>query len=233
MIGRNPYRALERALGYRFRRKRWLEQAITHPSFSHEQPERVPDNQRMEFLGDAALGLVAAARLFESNPSAAEGTLTKMRSLITSTKALAEVAQRIDLGAHLRLGRGEERGGGRIRASILADAFEAVLGAAYLDGGVKAVEKIFRTLFSPGLEATASVHRRENPKGALQEWSQRGGTGMPHYHVIHEEGPPHQRIYTVEVRVAGEVRGTGAGPTKRDAETQAAIQALDATDSQY
>lgn len=226
MIGRNPYRALEKALGHRFRRRRWLEEALTHPSFAHEQTSEQQDNQRLEFLGDAALGLVAAAALYEAVPEAREGQLTKLRSLVSSTKALAQLAQSVELGVYLRLGRGEDMGGGRIRPTILADALEAILGAAYLDGGLKAVQKIFRCVFEPRLRELGMTDWHENPKGELQEYVQRNGNGTPRYHVISEEGPPHQRTFTVEVHIKGEPCGTGQGSTKREAETQAALQAL-------
>lgn len=226
ILRKNPYRELESALGYRFRKRKWLEQAISHPSYAHEQGPEIADNQRLEFLGDAALGLVAADVLYASNPEAAEGDLTKLRSLISSTKALAETARAANLGAYLRLGRGEELGGGRIRPTILADALEAVLGAAYLDGGLKAVRKIFDRLFSPRLQGGDHSPWHDNPKGELQEWAQRQGRGTPHYQMVREEGPPHQRIFTVEVQVAGTALGNGQGNTKREAETQAAINAL-------
>lgn len=222
----NPYKKLEAALGYRFRKRRLLEQAITHPSYAHEQVDPTPDNQRLEFLGDAALGLISAAILYESRPDATEGALTNIRSSLSSTKALAEIAQRAELGAFLRLGRGEERGGGRIRPTILADALEAVLGAAFLDGGLKAVKQIYSKLFEPRLCELGVSSRHDNPKGELQEWSQRQGTGAPLYRVVKEEGPAHQRIFTVEVLVGGNALAQGSGFTKREAETRAALEAL-------
>ncbi len=226
ILRRNPYKKLEHALGYRFRKRRLLEQAITHPSFAHEQTDATPDNQRLEFLGDAALGLVAAALLYRNQPDAPEGMLTKMRSLLSSTKALADIARDAELGDHLRLGRGEDRGGGRIRPTILADALEAVIGAAFLDGGLRAVERIFHTLFEPRMTDIAGSPWHDNPKGELQEWSQRRGSGAPHYRLIREEGPPHQRTFTVSVAVGGDVLAEGSGATKREAETQAALNAL-------
>lgn len=222
----NPYRRLERRLGYRFRRRRLLEQAFTHPSFAHEQATSEPDNQRLEYLGDAALGLAAAAALFHHNPTADEGHLTKLRSLLTSTKALAAVARELELGTYLRLGRGEDQGGGRLRASTLADALESVVGAAYLDGGMRAVDQIFHTVFEPRVRELGNAAWRENPKGELQEWSQRRGTGMPRYRMVSESGPPHQKTFTVEVWVADVCLGSGQGRTKREAETQAALEAL-------
>lgn len=225
---RNPYKPLEKALGYGFRRRSRLEHALTHPSYSHERPEEIPDNQRLEFLGDAALGLVAAEAVFEHVPGGTEGELTRLRSLLTSTKALADVAARLQLGDYLRLGRGEMLSGGRTRPSTLADAMEAVIGAAFVDGGLKAVQKIFARVFLPELHHIRSAHRIENPKGLLQEKAQAAGRGNPKYFVVQEEGLPHQRWYTVEARVRDEVVGVGRGPNKRDAETEAALAALDA-----
>lgn len=227
MIGRkNPYRELEKALGYRFRRRQWLEQALTHPSFAHEQTPELPDNQRIEFLGDAALGLVAAAFLCEARPEANEGTLTKMRSLLSSTKALAHLAASIGLGSYLRLGNGEDQDGGRARPSILADALEAVIGAAYLDGGQKAVEKIFQCVFKPRSDELIATPQGGNPKGELQERAQGANMSIPKYRLVKEEGPPHQRTFTVEVYIGNNLHGSGQGHTKREAETNAARHAL-------
>ncbi len=222
----HPYRELEKKIGYRFWRRARLAQALTHPSFSHEMGQPAPDNQRLEFLGDAALGLAAAAVLFEVHPEANEGDMTKVRSMLTSTKALAAVAQRLDLGSHLLLGKGELNSGGRQRVSILADALEAVIGAAYVDGGNRAVQAIFRKLFLPVLHDLESTPEIENPKGLLQELAQRVLNTNPHYQVVLEEGPAHQRIYTVAVLVGAREMGRGTGPNKRDAESAAALDAL-------
>lgn len=221
-----PYRKLEKAIGYRFWRRARLEQALTHPSYRHEVDPALSDNQRLEFLGDAALGLVCAAMLYKAYPGAPEGDLTKLRSLLTSTKALADVAARVGLGAYLKLGKGELMSGGRERPTILADALEAVIGAAYLDGGLRAVERIGRALFDPGIRDLRQAVSTDNPKGELQEWAQARNAGNPRYVVTREQGPPHQRIYTVDVRIGNTVAGTGRGPNKRDAETQAAVDAL-------
>lgn len=221
----NPYRALCRALGCRIKRIH-IEQALTHPSYSHEQDGGTPDNQRLEFLGDAALGLAAAEALYERHPNAPEGDLTRLRSAVTSTKALARIAARIKLGDFIRLGRGELNSGGRERPTILADALEAVVGAAFLHGGMRAVRKIFRHLFVDELPGPEGQRWSENPKGRLQEWSQARGTGNPRYVVISEQGPPHRRTYAVEVRLQDETVATGHGPNKRDAESHAAAEAL-------
>ncbi|MCS6771147.1 MAG: ribonuclease III [Kiritimatiellae bacterium] len=223
----NPYKELEAAIGYRFRKRRHLEEALTHPSFAHENPGvDIRHNQRLEFLGDAALGLIAAHSLYSLKPDASEGELTKLRSALSSTRALADIAQSIRLGDYLRLGRGEEMGGGRLRASILADALEAVIGAAFLDGGLKAAIKIFQAVFAPRLDLATTLEWYENPKGALQEWTHKQGTAAPEYRVKHEEGPPHQRRFTVEVSVGGRPLGEGSGRTKREAEKDAARDAL-------
>jgi ribonuclease-3 len=222
----HPYRALEKRIGYRFWRRSRLNQALTHPSYRHEVGTLPEDNQRLEFLGDAALSLAAALVLFEARPDANEGEMTKMRSLLTSTKALAAVATRIELGAFLHLGKGEESSGGRNRTSVLADALEAVIGAAYVDGGARAVQAIFRTLFLPMLRELEATEEIENPKGVLQEWAQRTRNLNPRYKVVNEEGPAHQRAYTVSVWVGEQELGTGMGPNKREAETAAALSAL-------
>lgn len=222
----HPYRALEKRIGYRFWRRSRLDQALTHPSYRHEVGTLPEDNQRLEFLGDAALSLAAALVLFEARPDANEGEMTKMRSLLTSTKALAIVAARIDLGVFLHLGKGEESSGGRNRTSVLADALEAVIGAAYIDGGARAVQAIFRTLFLPMLRELEATEEIENPKGVMQEWAQRTRNLNPRYKVVNEEGPAHQRVYTVSVWVGEQELGTGMGPNKREAETAAALSAL-------
>lgn len=226
MIGRSPYRALEKALGYRFRRRGHLETALTHRSFRFENGDQPADNQRLEFLGDAALGLVAASHFFAAHPDAEEGLLTRIRSRLTNSQALAQIAGALDLGAHLRLGRGEQQCGGHQRGSTLGDALEAVLGAAYLDGGLKAVEKIFRQLFLPAMERLAQDLRHDNPKGTLQEYAQRTWRLSPRYVLLREEGPAHARVFTVEVCLPGEVRGEGRGSSKQLAEMAAAAEAL-------
>lgn len=222
----HPYRSLERKIGYRFWRRRRLEQALTHPSYRHELGLDHEDNQRLEFLGDAALGLAAAAVLYEAHPDSTEGDMTKLRSLLTSTKALASVAQHIQLGDYLRLGKGEQLSGGRQRPSILADALEAVIGAAYVDGGARAVQAIFRTLFLPLLHDVAVAGQLENPKGLLQEWAQREHNRNPRYQVVQEDGPAHQRQYVMAVLVGDRECGRGSGTNKREAETAAALDAL-------
>jgi ribonuclease-3 len=221
----NPHKNLEKALGYRFRRRTRLELALTHPSFRHEAEQLAEDNQRLEFLGDAVLGMVVADHLVATRHDHHEGDLTRLRSQIANTQALARLAKQIGLGAALRLGRGEAQNGGAQRDGNLADALEAVLGAAYLDGGLKAVQKIFMKLFVPLLEASAADDS-ENPKGTLQELCQKLWKINPDYRVTSETGPAHARAYTVEALVRGQVYGTGRGHSKRAAESAAACAAL-------
>ncbi len=230
MIGlfkQNPYREMEKTLGYRFRSKERLEQAFMHRSFRFENGHDAgADNQRLEFLGDAVLGLIAAAFLFERFPDRDEGFLTSARSRLTSGVALARLAKRIDLGSRLKLGKGEEQTGGRQRASNLADTLEAILGAAFQDGGLKAVDAIFRHLFVPEHDLGETAEADTNPKGRLQQICQQRWKASPDYHLIAEDGPRHARAFRVEVRACGKVLGQGGGASKRGAETVAAHEAL-------
>lgn len=222
----NPYRDLERALGYRFKRRELLETALTHRSYRYETSDVEMDNQRLEFLGDAALGLAAAAYLYARDPEASEGPLTAARSSMTNGKALAGVGRELDLGLYMRIGKGEEGSGGRTRDSNLADAVESVLGAAYLDGGMRAVGRIFDALFVPRIDHAPGVPEEHNPKGGLQEWVQRERRNGPEYRIVDQCGPAHAREYTVEVAVDGRVLGRGTGSSKRAAESRAAAHAL-------
>jgi ribonuclease-3 len=226
MFGRSPYRDLEKKLGYRFRDRSHLESALTHRSFRHETPGIETDNQRLEFLGDAVLGLVTAAWLHDECPDLDEGDLTKRRAAITSSAALAAAGRALGLGEHLRLGRGEQKCGGKHRDRMLEDAVEALLGAVYLDGGLKAVEKVFAVCMRPRLLSAQCHPAGENPKGDLLEWCQRHKLGAPDYVIASEEGPLHDREFRIEVRIGGEIRGSGCGRNKKIAEHAAALDAL-------
>lgn len=229
---RNPYRPLEKNIGCRFRRRQHLEQALTHRSFRYENDQVHHDNQRLEFLGDAVLGLVTAAYLHDHYPDLQEGEMTRIRSQVSSSAALYEIAVRIDLGRYLMLGRGEEQSGGRERRSNLADAMEAVLGAAYLDGGLRAVERVFRNLFRPVILEGLPAPESDNPKGALQELAQSRWKTVPKYRVISERGPSHARRYTAKVFIGEESFGSGTGSTKRTAEMEAARSTLELFDGE-
>jgi len=222
---KNPYRNLEKALGYRFSRRARLETALTHPSFRHEMEGATEDNQRLEFLGDAVLGMVVADHLVATLRDHAEGDLTRLRSQLANAKTLARIAKSIGVGTVLRLGHGEAQSGGAQREGNLADALEAIIGAAYLDGNLKAAQKIFKKLFVPLLEQVHSDDA-ENPKGALQELCQKFWKINPEYRVITAEGPAHERTYTIEAVIRGAVHGTGTGSSKRAAESAAAHAAL-------
>jgi ribonuclease-3 len=228
ILGRskNRFKGLEKRLGYSFRKKSLLETALCHRSFRFESHGVDSDNQRLEFLGDAVLGLVAAARIYDLFEDSDEGALTRLRSRITSGKALAILGREIDLGQEIRIGKGEEQTGGRGRASNIADAVEAIIGAAYIDGGLKAAERIFSKVFMPKLDEFGEDMWAENPKGKLQAVSQRRWGCGPEYRVAGESGPPHARRFSMEVSVDGSVLGRGEGGSKQSAEVRAATSAL-------
>lgn len=216
---------LEERLGYRFRRPELLERALTHRSFANEQG--LEENyERLEFLGDAVLGMLAAEWLFERHPDLPEGELSKLKSSLVSERTLAAHARRVELGEELRLGVGEERSGGRGKRSLLADSMEAVLGAVWLDGGVGAARPVVRAFLET---ATAARKGRDvgDHKTQLQEVLQARGWERPTYRVAAEEGPDHDKRFAVECEVRGEVLGRGEGPSKKLAEQRAAARALE------
>ncbi len=207
-----------------------LVEALTHPSFSNEQrgPRR-PDNQRLEFLGDAVLGLLVSELLMKRFPSAQEGELSRMRSLLVNTDALAAWARKVGLGQALRVGRGADAAGERDRDNVLADAVEALMGAVYLDRGEAAARALAAEVVADPigrLEAGQAAGR--DPKSELQERVQAEGGSSPRYRVIGSEGPDHQRVFIVVVEVAGRVVGEGRGRSKKLAEQAAARAAIDA-----
>jgi ribonuclease III len=206
-----------------------LEEALTHPSFSNEQRGgRRADNQRLEFLGDAVLGLCVTELLMERFPGAREGELSMMRSALVNTDALAAWARQVDLGAALRVGRGAEVAGEREQTNVLADATEAVVGAVYLDRGIECARSLSRRIVSSLLDRLAtggSIGR--DPKSELQERVQARGATSPRYRVVGTEGPDHDRAFIVVVEVDGEVIGTGRGRSKKLAEQAAARAALE------
>ena len=227
-LRKNPYRELEKRLGYAFRKRELIELALVHRSYRFEVKGVESDNQRLEFLGDAVLGMVIAAQLYHAYTHVDEGVLTERRSRVTSGKALAETAARIGLGEFIRLGKGEEQAGGRQRHSLLSDGLEAVVGAAYLDGGLRAVEKIAAKLFPGVVDSSAREDWQDNPKGKLQEIVQRLHGHSPEYRCVGEEGPPHQKTFRVEAVVSGKVMGRGDGSSRRTAEVKAAMEAVTA-----
>ena len=200
-----------------------LRQAVTHRSYAFERGG-LPTNERLEFLGDAVLGFVVTDALYRRHPDLAEGQLAKTRSGVVSAAALAEVATSLDLGEVLLLGRGEELTGGRHKASILADALEAVLGAVHLEHGTAVAAAVVLRLVGPRLDSAQARRAGTDWKTDLQELCSAAGLGAPVYEVI-GSGPDHARRYEARVRVDGTVAGHGSGASKKQAEQQAAEQA--------
>jgi ribonuclease-3 len=217
------FQTLEKQIGYRFKNKQRLRAALTHPSFRYENPETPSDNQRLEFLGDSVLGLLAADALMKNHPEAPEGELTQMKSALTSGAALAEVAAKIGLGEFLMMGRGEEAAGGAERESNLEDALEALMGAIWVDGGLRAVRRFFDRHVFQTLESVETALL--NPKGTLQEFAQKKGFGIPEYKVLEQSGPDHDSVFTVEVTVST-FGFRGEGRSRREAEKNAAEKAV-------
>jgi ribonuclease-3 len=214
-----PYTLLEASLGTGIE-PALLERALTHRSYAYEHGG-LPTNERLEFLGDAVLGLVVTDALYTTHPELPEGSLAKLRASVVNTRALADVARELELGKWLRLGRGEEVTGGRDKNSILADTMEAVIGAIYLDRGIGAVTTVVRALFDPLMRAASQEGASLDWKTALQELSAARGLGVPDYRIA-ESGPDHAKSFVAQVAVGGEVRGSGPGRSKKEAEQHAA-----------
>lgn len=218
---------LQESIGYAFADERLLNEALTHKSYSNEQPGgSAPCNERLEFLGDAVLDLVVSRYVFTRFPEAQEGELTRIRAEVVSEKGLAVVARRLQLGDFLLLGRGEERSGGREKESLIANALEALLGAVFCDGGFEAARLLAEGLFAEHLDKAGRRKQGIDHKTRLQELSQARYAIAPEYTVVCEEGPEHRREYTVEVSLAGKPLGRGQGSTKKKAEQQAALRAI-------
>ncbi len=224
---------LESALGHSFQNPSLLTQALTHASLGYETQRALPDNQRLEFLGDAVIQLLLSELLFEKFDEADEGQLTKVRSQLVSTKALAHVARQIQLGGYLLMGRGEETHGGRERDSSLADAMEAVVGATYLDGGMEAARRLAKRLFLPEIQRLGDTPSDCNPKGQLQEMLQAISAQAPHYRIVEESGPDHAKSFVSIVCWEGQEIGRGLGRSKKEAEVEAARAALRKDEADY
>jgi ribonuclease-3 len=213
------YTLLEAALGTAID-PALLERALTHRSYAYEHGG-LPTNERLEFLGDAVLGLVVTDALFANHPDLAEGSLAKLRAAVVSTRALAGVARDLGLGRWLRLGKGEEVTGGRDKPSILADTMEAVIGAVYLERGIEGATTMVRALFDPLMRAAAHEGAAQDWKTVLQEFTAANSLGVPDYR-ISESGPDHAKSFVATALVAGLPRGEGSGTSKKEAEQQAA-----------
>ena len=197
-----------------------LERALTHRSYAYEHGG-LPTNERLEFLGDAVLGLVVTDTLYRTYPDLPEGQLAKLRAAVVNMRALAAVGRALELGRYLRLGRGEEGTGGRDKSSILADTLEALLGAVYLAEGLDSAAGLVHSLFDPLILQSASLGAGLDWKTSLQELGAARGLGAPSYQV-EDDGPDHAKVFTAAVLLAGTVRGTGTGRTKKAAEQEAA-----------
>ena len=217
---------LEGRINYKFRNSLLLAEALTHPSLAYESKRPHFDNQRLEFLGDAVLQLVVTEALYKLFPDAAEGDLTKLRSRVVSRRALARFAMVIHLGDYVLLGKGEESTGGRRRLSTLADAFEALIGAIYLDTGRRAAERFILALFEKEIEEMVDCPDERNPKGELQECIQAIAPVSPVYRIVSETGPDHRRVFQAEVIWRDQLLASGKGKSKKEAEARAAAEAL-------
>jgi len=210
-----------------FRDPSLLARALTHRSYLNEHPEvALGDNERLEFLGDAVLDFVVGAWLYNRFPELREGRLTSLRAALVKTDTLAEFAAQVGLPAQLRLGKGETDSGGRARQSLLCNAFEATIGALYLDQGLDAVRAFLQTLLPDKVESIMTDERDRDAKSILQEWSQARHGRTPRYHTVHAEGPDHARQFTVEVKIGEQAVGRGVGPSKQIAAQAAASDAL-------
>jgi ribonuclease-3 len=224
--GTTGLEAIQERIGYGFRDRRLLLCALTHPSYVNEHPDEGPDNQRLEFLGDAALGFTVALWIFRRYPDFEEGEMTRLRAALVREETLAGFAAQLGLGPLLRLGRGEEEGGGRDRQANLGDAFEAVVGSLYLDGGPAPVERLVHRLIAPAAEAILAAEADQDAKSRLQEWAQAELALTPRYRIVGQSGPDHDKTFTAEVLLGREVAGRGHGHSKQAAERAAALEAL-------
>ncbi|MEW6144927.1 MAG: ribonuclease III [Thermodesulfobacteriota bacterium] len=218
---------IEKKLNYRFKDPSLLKTALTHSSYANETS--VESNERMEFLGDAVLGFIVARVLYDLFPDAAEGKLSKMRSAIVSRMNFAHFAKELKIDKQILLGKGEENTGGRKRQSNLAGAFEAVIGAVFIDGGYKKVYRIVTKLLKNCLNGDEEIFR--DYKTRLQEVAQRQFKKVPKYKVVLEEGPPHDKCFHVEVRLGRKCMGKGTGRNKKQAEQAAAKEGLEYIES--
>ena len=220
-------RELEEKLNYAFANPDLLKEALSHSSYANEhRSAHLNSNERLEFLGDSVLGFVTAEFLFRQHPDLPEGDLTRIRAALVCEQSLYEVARKLDLGRYLKLGRGEEAGGGRERTSILADATEAVFAAVYLDGGIGAASALIHRVLLEAEKEEAVEERRRDYKTALQELVQRQADQVLTYRMIGEQGPDHAKIFQAEVQLNGVPLGTGDGHSKKEAEQAAAKAAL-------
>ena len=221
----SPFPDLQQTLAYTFKEPELLERALTHKSYANEN--KVPyHNERMEFLGDAVLGLVISEYLMKACPDSTEGDLSRLRASVVSEPALASIARELDLGRHLLLGKGEELTGGRNKDSLLADCLEALFASVYLDAGKDVAGTLILRLFEAAVKKSCTTGGTIDYKTELQELCQERLKQLPEYRIVSESGPDHQKQFEVEVWVKGQVSGRGIGKNKKEAEQRAAKEAL-------
>lgn len=224
--GMAPARELAERLGLAFNDLSLLEQALIHSSYVHEQPSAGVSNERLEFLGDSVISLIVSDALWQRYPADDEGSLTTRRAAIVSARGLARIAQRLELAAYLVLGMGATSAGERSRKSVLAATLEAVAGAVYLEHGLEQTREWLLEVLTPELNQKPGLEDLKPPKSALQELSYSRTGKAPQYRLVSDEGPPHAKHYVVEALVDGRSLGRGEGRNRRDAETEAAREAL-------
>ncbi len=223
--------ALQQALGVSFNNQAYLEQALIHSSYINENPDLTPtSNERLEFLGDAVLGMIVAKKLYQEFSNLTEGEMTKLRAALVRQDTLARIARSINVGDYLYLGKGEEASGGRHKSANLAGALEAVIAAVFLDQGLATTKEFVLRLFEQELQKVVSEDAAIDYKSRLQEIIQAKEQQTPVYHVIEATGPDHNKRFTVEVRLGDHVLGRGSGRSKKTAETEAARAALQQID---
>ena len=219
---------LQFELGYTFKNTQLLTKALTHSSHANEKGVGEGDNEQFEFLGDSVLGFLVSDFLFRAHPRLTEGQLSKLKGFFVSSANLVKYAERVHLGNYLQLGKGEEKTGGRTKQALLVDALEVIIGAIYLDGGIEETRRVILAFFEPQIEDVGdSECQLQDFKTALQEELQAQHRGRADYMVTSEDGPDHQKLFTVEVVVGGESVAQGLGLTKKAAEQAAARQALE------
>jgi len=218
---------LEKKLDYKFKNKTLLKEALTHPSFQKKSlKEKTSNNQRLEFLGDSVLELIVTEHLYRKLASFSEGKLTKIKSVMVSKDILAKWANHLSLGKYIILGKGEDLTGGRKKLSILADCFEALLGAIYLDSGIQKAKRIISSFIKGEIKLIIKRKHEEDYKTLLQEFSQKKMKCLPKYFLIKEKGPDHKKTFCIEVKLKEITYGTGTGDNKKEAEQNAAQDAL-------
>jgi len=217
---------LEQILGYRFRDHSLLSRGLAHRSIVRARGGLIPSNERLEFLGDSVLGLVIADQLYRDHPDVDEGGLTKLKAMLVNESALSRVAIEIGFNNHIIMSSDEEKSGGRERASIISDAFEAVIGAIYLDGGLAPARRTVLNCLYARRDVIVSDDSQRNYKGDLLELVQSRGDAAPQYEVVRETGPDHDKMFCVAVKIGEQRLGEGTGPSKKEAEQRAAGAAL-------